>query len=488
MKLKDLLEGIEYGGSAGARELEREITLVTCDSRKAQAGSLFVCIAGTSTDGHDFAAAAAANGCEAIVAEHMTDAQAPHIIVADTHSAYSLICANFFGRPASKLRLVGITGTNGKTTTAFLVKEILESSGHKSGLIGTIQNMAGDRVLPAHYTTPEPFELQQTLRAIADEGCEFAVMEVSSHALAQERVEGLHFEVGVFTNLTQDHLDFHKTMENYLKAKLRLFSMSGTGVINLDDPYAQRFIDGAKCPVATYSAKRMDSDYTARNIRLRPDGIDYELVGTGVIGRVSAAIPGGFSVYNTLAAAVCAMKLGVPFAKVIDALGRVSGVKGRIEVVPTGRDFTIIIDYAHTPDALDKILSAIHGFARGRIVAVFGCGGDRDKTKRPIMGRSAGRGADYCIVTSDNPRTEVPGEIIKDILPGLIETGTPYTVIENRPEAIKYAIEHAEKDDIILLAGKGHEDYQIIGHEKHHLDEREVVAKVLAGLESGAKE
>jgi UDP-N-acetylmuramoyl-L-alanyl-D-glutamate--2,6-diaminopimelate ligase len=268
-------------------------------------------------------------------------------------------------------------------------------------------------------------------------------------------------------------------MENYFQAKLKLFGMCDIGIINRDDPYAQRFIDGAKCPTVTYSARDMDSDYTARNIRLRPDGIDYELVGTGVIGRVSAAIPGGFSVYNTMAAAVCSLKLGIDFVKVIEALGSVSGVKGRIEVVPTGRDFTIIIDYAHTPDALEKILKAIRGFASGRIVAMFGCGGDRDKTKRPIMGRVAGENADSLIVTSDNPRTEDAQSIIDDILPGVRESGAPYVVIPDRREAIRYAIEHAQPDDVVLLAGKGHEDYQVIGREKRHFDEREIVAEIL---------
>jgi UDP-N-acetylmuramoyl-L-alanyl-D-glutamate--2,6-diaminopimelate ligase len=476
MKLETLLKGIEYDCDKLPKTC---ITDVTCDSRRVTRNCMFVCLAGSSSDGHDFAASAAKQGCAVVVAEHMTDADVPHIIVPDSHRAYSLLCENFFGSPARRLKLVGITGTNGKTTTAFLIKEILERNGYKCGLIGTIQNMAGSMVLPSHYTTPEPRELQQTLKAIADEGCEYAVMEVSSHALAQGRVDGLHFVAGVFTNLTQDHLDFHKTMENYFQAKLKLFGMCDIGIINRDDPYAQRFIDGAKCPTVTYSARDMDSDYTARNIRLRPDGIDYELVGTGVIGRVSAAIPGGFSVYNTMAAAVCSLKLGIDFVKVIEALGSVSGVKGRIEVVPTGRDFTIIIDYAHTPDALEKILKAIRGFASGRIVAMFGCGGDRDKTKRPIMGRVAGENADSLIVTSDNPRTEDAQSIIDDILPGVRESGAPYVVIPDRREAIRYAIEHAQPDDVVLLAGKGHEDYQVIGREKRHFDEREIVAEIL---------
>jgi len=267
-------------------------------------------------------------------------------------------------------------------------------------------------------------------------------------------------------------------MENYLQAKLGLFELSDISVVNLDDEYAARVIGVSKHTV-TYSTRNMESDYTARNIRFRPDGVDYEIVGMGVIGRISAGIPGEFSVYNTLAAAACAISLGLPFTGVLAALGTVKGVKGRIEVVPTGRDFTVIIDYAHTPDALEKILTAIRGFARGRVIVLFGCGGDRDRTKRPLMGAAAARYADYCIVTSDNPRTEEPGKIIEEIIPGMKGFKTPYVVVENRREAIRRALERAKAGDIVLLAGKGHEDYQIIGTEKHHFDEREVVAEAL---------
>ena len=478
MKLEELLHGVEYRGDALP---EDEITGITSDSRAVGPGDVFVCIAGARSDGHDFAAAAAAKGCVAVVAQHPTDASVPHILVEDTRLACSLMCGNFFGNPARRMKLIGVTGTNGKTTVSTLLKDILAHNGHKSGLIGTIRNMAGDEVIPARNTTPEPFELHQLFRRMADTGCEYCVMEVSSQALDQQRVAGLHFVAGIFTNLTQDHLDYHKTMENYMHAKQKLFTMCDAGLFNLDDSYAKDMIRAAKCRVVTYSTRNMDADYTARNIRLRPDGIDYEMVGLGLIGRVSSRIPGGFSVYNTLAAAACAVTVGLPLAGVTAALGRVPGVKGRIEVVPTGRDFTVILDYAHTPDALEKILKAIRGFARGRVVALFGCGGDRDRTKRPRMGAMAEKYADFLVVTSDNPRTEDPRKIIDDILPGL--TGrVPHVVVENRRDAIEYAIRHAQKDDVILLAGKGHEDYQIIGTQKHHFDEREVVAQVLAGL------
>lgn len=479
MKLSELLNGIVYKCDTLPDE---DVSLVTDDSRKVCPGSLFVCYAGEKSDGHDYAAAAEKAGCCAVLAERQTDAKVPHIIVKDSRAVYPLICVNFFGNPAKRLKLVGITGTNGKTTTAFLIKHILEENGHKSGLIGTIQNMAGDEVLPSHFTTPEPFELHSLFKKMVDSGCEYAVMEVSSQALAQHRAEGLHFAAAVFTNLTQDHLDYHKTMENYLKAKQTLFKMCDKGIINLDDQYAGKMIEAAECKVSTYSAKNMNADYTARNIRMRSDGVDYEIVGMGIIGRVMMGIPGSFSVMNSLASIACTVSLGLPLKGVIDALKSSRGVKGRIEVVPTGRDFTVIIDYAHSPDALEKILNVINGFKKGRLVALFGCGGDRDKTKRPIMGKIAANLADYMIVTSDNPRTEKPSAIIDDILEGVKGTKTPYKVVENRKEAIGYALKNAQKDDIILLAGKGHEDYQVLGKEKIHFDEREVVAEILKTL------
>lgn len=478
MKLQSLFQDVSYTGTLP----EMEITDLTADSRKAGPGVLFVCIPGERADGHDFACAAAEAGSPAVVALYDTGAPVPHILVKDTRLAYALCCANFFGRPAERLRLVGVTGTNGKTTITTLVKEVLEYSGYKTGLIGTIVNMAGMKKLPSHLTTPEPYEFQQLLKTIADEGCTFAVMEVSSHALAQERVAGCHFETAVFTNLTQDHLDFHKSMENYLKAKEKLFAMCDLGIINVDDDYAADILRTATCKTLTYSAQYMNANYTARNIKLKNDGVEYEMVGDSLIGRVSVPIPGAFSVYNTLAAAACAVSLGVPFQEVLEALHQVKGVKGRIEVVPTGRDYTVIVDYAHTPDALEKILKSIKGFAKGRVVALFGCGGDRDRTKRPIMGMMAQSNADFCVVTSDNPRTEDPQAIIDDILTGMQESTTPYVVVPNRREAIAYALKNAQKDDIILLAGKGHEDYQIIGQEKHHFDEREVVAEILRCL------
>lgn len=479
MKLSKLLDGLIYEGNPN----DIEVCGITSDSRKAGPGVIFVCLKGEKSDGHDFAAAASDAGCSAIISEHQIAAKAPQIIVRDTHEAYSLCCANFFGKPASKMKFIGVTGTNGKTTVTNIIKHILESNGHKAGLVGTICNMSGEKVLPAHYTTPEPFELQGLLNEMANDGCEYCVMEVSSHALAQNRVAGIKFIAGVFTNLTQDHLDFHKTMENYLKAKQKLFEVSDIGIINIDDPCADTIIKEAPCKTLTYAAKSETADFCAKNIDFRPDGIDYALIGKAS-GKINACLPGGFSVYNTLAALACAITIGIPEADAQKALATFGGVKGRIEVVPTGLDFTVIIDYAHTPDGLEKILRAVKGFARGRVVALFGCGGDRDKTKRPKMGAIAAKNADFLVVTSDNPRSEDPDAIIKDILVGLDGLKTPYKVISNRREAISYALKNAKKDDVIVLAGKGHEDYQVLATGRIHFDEHEIVAEILKEIKS----
>jgi UDP-N-acetylmuramoyl-L-alanyl-D-glutamate--2,6-diaminopimelate ligase len=476
MKLEQLLNGIEYN----CEQLpEKEIKNVTDDSRKVDENTLFVCIKGEKYDGHIFAKHAEQAGCVAVVAERQTEANLPHIIVKNSRQALSLLCAKLFGNPLKSIKLIGVTGTNGKTTTTYILKHILEQNGHKTGLIGTIQNMAGQQTLPAHYTTPEPYELQKLFRDMANAGCEYVVMEVSSQALAQERVFGCKFTAALFTNLTQDHLDYHGTMENYLSSKQKLFEQSDLAVINLDDPSSQKIISELTCRTVTYSTKDMNADYTARNIKYRPNGTDYDVVGLGIIGRAKLGLLGSFNVYNSVAAVSCAVSLGLPLQGVLEALRTSKGVKGRVEVVPTGRDFNIIIDYAHTPDGLLKVLQSINDFKQGRVVVLFGCGGDRDKIKRAQMGRIAADNADYIIITSDNPRTEPPMSIINEILQGLEKIKTPHITLENRKQAIKYAIENAQKDDIILLAGKGHEDYQIIGTEKIHLDEREVIEEVL---------
>lgn len=475
MKLSQLMRDIVRP------DFEQDIEGITCDSRRVKPGWAFMCINGVKMDGHDYARQASEAGAVAIIAER--DTGCPHqVLVPASRSAWARMCANWFGRPAERLHLVGITGTNGKTTVSYMLKGILEACGHKVGLVGTIQNMIGDRALPSGHTTPDPYDLQSMLALMLAEGCTYAVMEVSSHALDQDRVEGCYFDAAVFTNLTQDHLDYHGTMENYLQAKKRLFRICRTAVINRDDSWSSQMTEGLECPVVTYSIGNDKADYTARNVCPRPDGSDFELVGARDIGRVRLMIPGQFSVYNAMAAASCACVLGLPLRRVAEALGEIKGVRGRAEIVPTGRDFTIVIDYAHTPDGLVNICKTMRECCAGRLVTLFGCGGDRDKGKRPQMGQIAAQWSDFLVVTSDNPRTEEPLKIIEDILAGIQGGNTPCKVEENRPAAIRWAIENARPGDTLLLAGKGHETYQVVGTEIHHMDEREIVSEILESL------
>lgn len=471
MLLKELMS------EAGAFS-ELEITGVTSDSRKVKKGSAFVCVLGAAADGHDYAKLAYEAGAAVIIAERDTGV-AEQIIVDDTHKVYASMCAKWFHSPTDSLSVIGVTGTNGKTSVTYMLKSILEKNGEKVGLIGTIQNMIGDEVFEAKNTTPGIYELQELFYRMKNAGCTYVIMEVSSHALDQRRVEGIHFRLAMFTNLSQDHLDYHKTMDNYLAAKKKLFRMCDMAVINSDDSCYDELVKGLECKVISYSAESDEADYTARNIVYRPDGIVYELVGYGTISRVRVSTGGRFTVYNSMCAGVAAIELGYPIASVSDALAGLRGVKGRAEVVPTDRDFTIIIDYAHTPDGLKNILKTFRECEKNRLVVLFGCGGDRDKTKRPIMGDIAAHYADYVIVTSDNPRSENPTAIIDDILVGMKGTKTPYTVIENRIKAIKYAVKNAQPGDIVVLAGKGHETYQILSTGTIHLDEREVVNEAL---------
>ncbi len=471
MKLSEILKGIvvlnEYE--------DKEVKNVTSDSRLVEEGFLFICIKGASFDGHNVAANMLGKGAVAVVCERDLGLD-NQIIVENSRAVYSPICANFFGNPSNSLKLIGLTGTNGKTTTTFIIKQILENLGKKVGLIGTVQNMVGDEIYPAHYTTPDPYELQSLFRKMADAGCEYCVMEVSSQALAQGRVAGIHFTLAAFTNLTQDHLDYHKTFENYFEAKRLLFKNCDIALTNIDDKNGLKIVDGLDCRVKTYSVDNVNSDFTAKNVCFAPDGVKYELI-TDRIGRVQCPIPGRFSVYNSLCAVSVAITLGFDFEETLRAVAKSNGVKGRIEVVPTPTDYTVIIDYAHSPDGLENIISSLREIAKGRVVTLFGCGGDRDKTKRPKMGEIAARLSDFCIVTSDNPRSEKPSDIINDILEGMKTTKTPVKVIENRKEAINWALDNARENDILLLAGKGHETYQILNDGTIHFDEREVVAQ-----------
>ncbi len=454
-----------------------EITGVTCDSRKVQSGFAFICIEGSLSDGHDYAAKALEQGANVIIAQKDLGLE-NQIIVEDTHKAFATMSANWFGNPARALKLIGVTGTNGKTSVTYMLKKIIESFGHKVGLVGTIQNMICDEIMPTGNTTPNAYDLNSLFSLMKEKGCSYAIMEVSSHALDQCRVYGLDFEVAMFTNLTQDHLDYHITMENYLAAKKRLFTMCKTAIINSDDEYAESLTEGLDCKILTYSTGN-DSTFSAKAINYRPAGVEYELVSDSILQHIKVNTGGKFTVYNSLCAVCCAIELGFDPKACADALAELNGVKGRAEVVPCDRDFTVIIDYAHTPDGLKNILSTFRECKKNRVISLFGCGGDRDKTKRPVMGSIAARYSDFVIITSDNPRSESPTDIINDILVGLDGSPTPYKVIENRIEAIKYAISIAQPDDIIVLAGKGHETYQILNTGTIHLDEREIVAEAL---------
>ncbi len=479
MKLQKILQGLEP--LEVHADLSREITGIAYDSRAVKPGNLFVAICGYDTDGHKYIPMALEKGAACVLCEK-APAEGGYVLLSDTRRGLALAGANWYGNPAGEMTMIGITGTNGKTTTTYLVKHILEDClGAKVGLVGTIQNMIGDEVLHTERTTPESLELQALFRHMADAGCTHVVMEVSSHALCLHRVDGVTFDVGVFTNLTQDHLDFHKTMEEYCRAKAMLFARSKVGAVNVDDPWAKEILAHATCPVITYSAKNQAA-LEATDIRLEPHHVAFTAHYQGTETACTLGIPGAFSVYNALSALSAALALGIAPEKAAASLATARGVKGRAEVVPTpGKDYTVLIDYSHTPDSLENILKTVREFARGRVIAVFGCGGDRDPIKRPIMGKIAADLADLVVVTSDNPRTEDPMAIIDQILVGIPKDQTPTTVIENRRQAIRWAMDNAQAGDVIVLAGKGHETYQEIGHEKFHLDEREEVAAHLMG-------
>lgn len=477
MKLQDLLKGVAVLESTAAPDTE--INEVRYDSRAVRPGDLFVAIRGYATDGHQYIGKALEQGAAAIVCEE-APAGVPAVVVENARRALAEIAANRFGHPADSMVMLGVTGTNGKTTTTYLVKRMLEDAGHKVGLIGTNQNLIGDEVVETERTTPESYELHALFARMRDAGCTHVIMEVSSHSLVLDRVHGIHFAVGAFTNLTQDHLDFHKTMEEYRKAKALLFTISDKGVINLDDPAAGAMLADAKCPCLTFSCEKDAADLTAKNLKLHADGVEFVAATKGDLARVKLPIPGHFSAENALTALGIVLQLGMPLADAAKSLATATGVKGRVEVVPTDTDYTVLIDYAHSPDGVENVLRAVRGFAKGRVVALFGCGGDRDRTKRPKMGKIAADLADFCIVTSDNPRTEDPKAIIDDILEGMKGTKTPMQVIVDRPEAIHWALAHAKKDDIIVLMGKGHETYQEVNHVKHHMDEREIVRDFFA--------
>ena len=480
MKLKDLLEGINVLECTA--DLNLDIASIVRDTRKdIPAGSLFVAVSGFAFDGNRYIPMAMEKGAAAVITAKKPDMEVPYILVDSDRKALAMLGVNFYGHPAEKMTMIGITGTNGKTSVTLLLKHLLEKTvGAKVGLVGTMGNMIGDTELPTERTTPESFELQALFAQMVEAGCTHCVMEVSSHALTLDRVGGVHYDVAAFTNLTEDHLDFHKTMEAYCDAKAELFRRCDRAVLNRDDMWFDRMVSGAACDVLTTSVKEK-AGLTAEDLELLSDGIRF----TAVMGekkvQVRLPIPGKFTVYNALTVLGVAVRLGLSLEQAAEALTTAQGVKGRVEVVPTpGQPYTVLVDYAHTPDGLENVLSSVRGFCKGRLIAVFGCGGDRDPIKRPIMGAIGVKLADYTIITSDNPRTEDPMAIIRDIVANLPEGS--WEIIEDRRKAIRYAMDIAKKDDIIVLAGKGHETYQEINGVKYHLDEREEVAAHLAEM------
>ena len=480
MKLKDLLKNVSV--ITANADLEQEINAVYYDSRKVQPGSLFVAISGFASDGNRFIPMALEKGAVAVVTAKKPETDVPYILVENDRLALSLIGINLYGAPAEAMTLIGVTGTNGKTSTTLLLKQVLEKTiGAKVGLVGTMSNLIGDEEIPTERTTPESLELQALFARMRSAGCTHVVMEVSSHALTLDRVGGVRFDVAAFTNLTEDHLDFHKTMDAYCDAKAELFTRCGKAVINVDDNYAPRMLEKAACPVLRTSA--YDGDLYAKDAVLHAEGVAFTAVYGGEEVAVQLPIPGKFTVSNALTVLGIALQLGLSLGDCAEALKTVEGVKGRMEVVPTpGRDYSVLIDYSHTPDALENVISSVQDFCAGRVITVFGCGGDRDPIKRPIMGEIGVKLSDIAVITSDNPRTEVPGAIIDDILRGVKDEYGMYKVVEDRRAAIRYAMDIAQKDDIIILAGKGHETYQEIHGVKHHLDEREEVAAHLSEL------
>ncbi len=480
MKLNALIVNIP-GKVETFGNMDVEITSLCIDSRKAEAGALFFCTPGLQVDAHKFAPQAVEKGAVALIVQRKLELDVPQVLVEDVRKALSYIAAEYFGNPAEKLMMLGITGTKGKTTTSFLVKSIMEAAGVKCGLIGTVCSMIGEETLPNRLTTPDPIETQTLLRRMVDAGMECVIMEVSAHALDMHRLAGVKFKVGAFSNFSQDHLDYFADMDAYFAAKMRLMdpAICETIVYNVDDERvgaAIKDIDCAKMRIGI----RESSDVYANDIEIGERGCSFLMTWHKHFRTtVSLHLAGIFNVYNALMAAGIAICAGVGPESIRQGLENVHAVPGRIELLDTGTPYRVILDYAHSPDSLENVLRAVRQTAKGRMIALFGCGGDRDKAKRPMMGQIGGQLADYCILTSDNPRNEDPMAILDAIEEGIRPTGCEYIVIENRREAIRYALTHAEPGDVVVLAGKGHETYQDIQGVKHPFDEKVVVRELL---------
>ncbi len=473
MKLKTIIEEINCT-IKGSEDIE--ITGIAYDSRKVKPGYLFVAVKGFETDGHKYIEMAIKNGAVAVIGEEDITCDCVYVKVENSRRVLNQVAAAFFGHPERKLKIIGITGTNGKTTTTYIIRHILSLVGVRCDLIGTNQTIIGEEVVESSRTTPESLDLFEIFSKMVSTGGRYVVMEVSSHSLALDRVYGIEFETAVITNITQEHLDFHKTLENYAEAKAILFTMSKSAAVNVDSDFKDVILKKVKGKLLTYGIDN-EAMIKAENLRMSERGVIFDINEENVSHQMRLGIPGKFSVYNALAA-ICACKnIGISDTDIRKGLALARPVVGRIEVVHLNTPYTIIIDYAHTPDGMENIISAVRGFAKKRVITLFGCGGNRDSIKRPKMGEIAENMSDLVIVTSDNPRCENPADIIKDILAGMKKDN--HVSIENRYDAIKYAMSVAEEGDIIILAGKGHETYQEIKHVKHDFDEREIIKRIL---------
>ncbi len=478
--LDQLLKGITYDLLQGT--LNHPIRAIQYDSRKVEQDDIFVCISGFASDGHAFAQKAVEQGATVLVCEHELDFSVPSSItvvkVLNCRKALAELSTAFEGNPSKKLQVIGITGTNGKTSVTYLLQSIFKVAGQQIGLIGTIENRIGDEVLKTERTTPESKELQALFSTMLERNISTCAMEISSHALDLYRVHGTEIAVAVLTNMTQDHLDYHVTMENYKKAKGKLFAMAKKCVINIDDPTASYMMEQTNGEILTYGIDNI-SDLQATDLEISQNGVHFFVSYHGATHEVTLSTPGRFSVYNALAAMGVGLQLGIPISTIILGLSHNTGVSGRFQSIQGKSGVLGVVDYAHTPDGLKNILKTAQEFAKGRVIVVFGCGGDRDATKRPLMGEIAGQYADFAVITSDNPRTENPIEITNAVEDGTKKTSCPYEVIINRREAISFAVKQAKKDDVVIVAGKGHETYQIFKDETIHFDDMEELKKAL---------
>ena len=483
MKLSYLLHktGIQYPSDLS----DLDITGISYRSQLVKKGDIFVCIRGYHTNGHHFAMDAASRGASVILCEEpLPVTSVPILMTDDSRRALSRISAVFYEKPGKRFRIYGVTGTNGKTTVTYMLKDIFEAAGRPCGILGTISYRYGGKEYEAVNTTPESLELQRMFSEMKTDGIEDCIMEVSSHALALERVDDISFDGAIFTNLTLDHMDFHKDKEEYFAAKKKLFALcTGSSVVNLDDDYGKRLyreLSEQKKDVVGYSLKDRKADFFAEILDTTEKGSTIRVIEKEKTNEnLTINTPGIFMIYNGMAALACARSAGISYLAVQRGMAELRGVPGRFELVSNKKEMIVIVDYAHTPDALEKVLKTISDFKKGRVICVFGCGGDRDNKKRALMGVVAGKYSDYCIITSDNPRTENQESITAEIEAGIYETGCNYETIENRYDAIKKAVSVYQKGDIILIAGKGHETYQIIGTEKFHFDDREAAKNII---------